>query len=221
MEKVVGDPLEMKENNPVCFDENMVGAAGVVVSANSSISDNSWIAASKYSYIRSSIVGDNIFYLDKNLLMESGSEFKGSLFSRGREDSELHMYSTKINANVTLMDTNYLNFSGCNIEGNLIVKGEGRFNCIGVNIFGNVIIDLPKGSSIDLVYTEIHGDLILDSESYLRMGGCSIFGFNTIRNRGDGELRMENCHYNNSGYNEYYTKEDTKWIEKIVESKFL
>lgn len=219
--EVIGNPCEMKENNPVCFDETMVGAAGITISPDSFLSDNSWIASSKYSHIKSSMVGDNIFYMDRNLIMESGSEFKGSLFSRGREDSELHIFSTKINANITLMDTNYLNLTGCNIEGNLIVKGEGRFNCIGVNIFGNVIIDLPKGSSIDLVYTEIHGDLILSSEGYLRMGECSIFGFNTIRNKGNEDLRMEKCHYNNSGYNEYYTKEDTKWIGKIVESKFL
>lgn len=39
--KVIGDPSKMYKNNPVRFDETMVGAAGVTISPDSFISDRS------------------------------------------------------------------------------------------------------------------------------------------------------------------------------------
>jgi hypothetical protein len=219
--KVIGDPSKMYKNNPVCFDETMVGAAGVTISPDSFISDRSWIAPSDQSFVRYSVVGDNIFYLDGNLIMDKGSEFKGSLFSRGREDSDLRLYDSEINANVALDDRSYVSLSHSRVEGNLVVYGSGQLHCLRVNIFGNVIIDLPEKYAINLVDVEIHGDLILNSESFLYMAGCLLHGYNTIVKKGGGDLRMENCHYNNSGYNEYHITKDTKWTEKVTESKHI
>lgn len=219
--KVIGDPSKMYKNNPVCFDETMVGAAGVTISPDSFISDYSWIAPSDQSFVKSSVVGDNIFYLDGNLIMDKGSEFKGSLFSRGREDSDLRLYASEINANVTLKGRSHISLSHSRIEGNLIVYGSGQLHCLRANIFGNVIIVLPEKYAINLVDVEIHGDLILKSESFLYMAGCLLHGYNTIVKKGGGDLRMENCHYNNSGYNEYYITKDTKWTGKITESKHI
>jgi hypothetical protein len=219
--KVIGDPSKMYKNNPVCFDETMVGAAGVTISPDSFISDRSWIAPSDQSFVKYSVVGDNIFYLDGNLIMDKGSEFKGSLFSRGREDSDLRLYDSEINANVALDDRSYVSLSHSRVEGNLVVYGSGQLHCLRVNIFGNVIIDLPEKYAINLVDVEIHGDLILNSESFLYMAGCLLHGYNTIVKKGGGDLRMENCHYNNSGYNEYHITKDTKWTEKVTESKHI
>lgn len=216
------EAIKMKEDNPMCFDESRVGEVGVSVSEDSLVSGKSWIVDSRTSYIKQSDVGDNIFYLDDTLILEEGSEFNGSLFSRRRGAASLRLSHTKINANVNLLDQCFLSFTNSNIEGNLIVRGEHcRLNCLNVNIFGNVIINLPKYSSIDLVDVEINGDLILDSESYLRMDNCSIFGYNTIVKKGGGELRMDKCHFNNSGYNEYNLTEDTEWKEKIERSKHM
>lgn len=39
--KVIGNLCEMRENNPVCFDETMVGAAGDIVSLGSIINNRS------------------------------------------------------------------------------------------------------------------------------------------------------------------------------------
>lgn len=116
---------------------------GVTISPDSFISDRSWIAPSDQSFVKSSVVGDNIFYLDGNLTMDKGSEFKGSLLSRGREDSDLRLYASEINSNVALDDRSYVSLSHSR-EGNLVVHGSGQLHCLRVNIFGNVIIDLPE-----------------------------------------------------------------------------
>lgn len=217
-----GEPIKMKEDNPICFDKSRAGGEGIYLSKGSSIGDKSWVVDSKTSFVKYSEIGDNIFYLDNDFRVEDNSKFNGSLFSRGREGSSLWMFSTKINANVNLLDECCLTLSNSNIEGNLVVKGfRGRLNCSRVNIFGNVMIELPEDSSIDLVDVEINGDLILDSDSYLRMGECSIFGYNTIVKKRTGDLRMEKCHYNNSGYNEYNLTTDTEWKEKIEGSKHI
>lgn len=216
-----GDPIKMKRDNPICFDESMVNEEGIYLSKGSSIGDKSWVVDSRTSFVKYSDIGDNIFYLDSDFIVEDNSKFNGSLFSRGGNPS-LRLFSTNINANVNLLGECYLTLSDSNIEGNFVVRGEGsRLNCVNVNILGNVIIELPKNSSIDLVNVEIHGDLILDSVSYLRMGECSIFGYNTIVKKGEGDLRMDNCHYNNSGYNEYNLTTDTVWKEKIEGSKHI
>lgn len=216
-----GKAARMKEDNPTCFKESKIGEAGVYLSEGSSISDKSWVVDSRTSFVNYSEIGDNIFYLDSGFIMEENSKFNGSLFSRGGE-SNLRLLSTSIDANVNILGECYITLSNSNIEGNFVVRGEGgRLNCVNVNILGNVIIELPKNSSIDLVNVEIHGDLILDSVSYLRMGECSVFGYNTIVKKGIGDLRMEKCHYNNSGYNEYNLTTDTVWKEKIEGSKHI
>ena len=216
-----GKAVRMKEDNPICFKESKIEEAGVYLSEGSSISDKSWVVDSRTSFVNYSEIGDNIFYLDSGFIMEEDSKFNGSLFSRGGE-SNLRLFSTSVDANVNILGECYLTLSNSNIEGNFVVRGEGgRLNCVNVNILGNVIIVLPEKYAINLVDVEIHGDLILKSESFLYMAGCLLHGYNTIVKKGGGDLRMENCHYNNSGYNEYYITKDTKWTGKITESKHI